>query len=185
VDHPLRSRLIDAFRWIDLGPDVTHLVSDVSGWWRDHTLLAGIGPALGDLFRSARPQVVVAPETGGFLVGPLVATSLGAGFVEAYKNTRTRQIADVVRWRQIEPDYRDRTLSLGIRARHLSPGDRVLVVDDWADTGAQLTALRELIQDLGAEYLGAAVIVDGCDRPAREALNVRGLLSRSDLVGPD
>jgi hypothetical protein len=28
----------------------------------------------------------------------------------------------------------------------------------------------------------AVVIVDGCDRPAREALNVRGLLSRSDLA---
>jgi adenine phosphoribosyltransferase len=182
VDHPLRSRLIDAFRWVDLGPDVTHLVSDVSGWWRDHTLLAGIGPALGDLFRCAHPEVVVAPETGGFLVGPLVATSLGAGFVEAYKSTRSRKIADEVLWRQTGRDYRDRTLGLGIRTRHLSPGDRVLVVDDWADTGAQLTALREVIQDAGAEYLGAAVIVDGCDQPTREALNVRGLLSRTDLA---
>jgi adenine phosphoribosyltransferase len=182
VDHPLSSRLIDAFRWIDPGPDVTHLVSDVSGWWRDRTLLAGIGPALGDLFRSARPEVVVSPETGGFLVGPLVAASLGAGFVEAYKNTRTRQIADVMRWRLTAPDYRDRTLSLGIRARHLSPGDRVLVVDDWADTGAQLAALRKLIQDAGAEYVGAAVIVDGCDGSTGEALNIRGLLTRSDLA---
>jgi adenine phosphoribosyltransferase len=103
---------------------------------------------------------------------------LGVGFVEAYKDTRTRQIADDVRWRTTRPDYRDRTLGLGIRARHLAPTDRVLVVDDWADTGAQVTALKEVIESLNATYLGAAVIVNDCPDPA---LGIRGLLSPEDL----
>lgn len=179
--HLLTTRLIDAFRWVDLGPESSHLVSDVSGWWRDPLVLGGIGAALADLFRAERPTVVIAPEKGGFIVGPLVAAALGSGFVEAYKSTRTRKIADQVLWRSTDPDYRGRQLGLGVRARHLGPDDRVLLADDWAETGAQLVALQCLVRDAGAQYLGAAVIVDGCPQPARAALRLRGLLRRTDL----
>lgn len=177
----LLSRLVAAFRWVDLGPDSTHLVSDVSGWWRDPEIVAAIGPALAGLFRDEQPTLVAAPEKGGFIIGPLVATALGAGFVEAYKNTRTRQIADRLVWRPTGPDYRGRELSLGVRARHLGAGERVLLVDDWADTGAQLVALRQAVLDCGAEYTGAAVIVDGCPAHVRDLLGLRSLLRSPDL----
>lgn len=178
---PLAARLVDTFRWVDLGPDSTHLVSDISGWWRDPVVLASIGPALADLFRDVRPTVVISPEKGGFVVGPLVAAALGAGFIEAYKSTRTRRIADQLVWRSTGLDYRGRELSLGVRARHLSAQERVLLVDDWADTGAQLVALRQLVLDIGAAYLGAAVIVNGCAEPICEQLRLRSLLRRADL----
>lgn len=178
---PLATRLVDAFRWVDLGPGSTHAVSDMSGWWRDPGVLSSVGPALADLFRADRPTVVVAPEKVGFIVGPLVAATLGVGFVEAYKNTRTRQIADRVVWRSTGPDYRSRELQLGVRARHLGAGDRVLLVDDWADTGAQLVALQQIVLAVGASYVGAAVIVDGCPNPVRKQLDLRSLLRTPDL----
>jgi adenine phosphoribosyltransferase len=182
VPHPpLAGRLVDAFRWVDLGPDSTHLVSDVSGWWRDPFVLSSIGPALGGLFRDDRPTAVLSPEKGGFIVGPLVASALGVGFVEAYKSTRTRQIADQLVWRSTGLDYRGRELSLGVRARHVSAEERVLLVDDWADTGAQLVALRQLVLDVGASYVGSAVIVNGCAEPVCEQLGLRSLLRRTDL----
>jgi adenine phosphoribosyltransferase len=182
VPHPpLAARLVDAFRWVDLGPDSTHLVSDVSGWWRDPSVLTAVGPALAALFRDDRPTVVVSPEKGGFIIGPLVASALGVGFVEAYKSTRTRQIADQLVWRSTGLDYRGRELSLGVRARHLSAEERVLLVDDWADTGAQLVALRQLVLDVGASYVGAGVIVNGCAEPVCNQLGMRSLLRRTDL----
>jgi adenine phosphoribosyltransferase len=178
---PLAARLVDAFRWVDVGPDSTHLVSDTSGWWRDPSVLSAIGPALAELFRGDRPTVVVSPEKVGFIVGPLVASALGVGFVEAYKSTRTRQIADRLVWRSTGPDYRGRELRLGVRVRHLAAQDRVLLVDDWADTGAQLAALRQLVLDVGASYLGAAVIVSDCPEPVCRRLRLRSLLRGTDL----
>ena len=169
-----------AFRWVDPGPDATHEVSDTSGWWRDPELLAGLGPALAALFADAAPTVVVGPETSGFLLGPLVARELGAGFVEAYKNGRGR-VADRMLRRTTAPDYKGRSLTLSIRARHLGGGDRVLVVDDWAVTGAQLAALRALVADAGAGYVGAALVVDGCPPAVGADLAVRSLLRGTDL----
>ncbi|HZN20635.1 MAG TPA: phosphoribosyltransferase family protein [Micromonosporaceae bacterium] len=176
----LRIRLVDAFRWVDPDDDGAHLVSDASGWWRSAAILRDLGPALAALFDSAGPTVVLAPETSGFLVGPLVARELGVGFVEAYKDGRGL-VADRVLARHAPTDLRGRAVTLSVRARHLSAADRVLVVDDWAETGAQLSALRNLVLDAGATYLGAAVVVDGCDGRTRQVLRLRGLISRVDL----
>lgn len=172
----LRDRLRSAFRWTDPGTD--YLVSDRSGWWRDPAILGGLGPALADLFRAERPTVVVSPEVTGFLLGPLVAAALGAGFVEAYRAGARRPIAEPMRWVAVPADHRGQNQHLGVRAELLRPGDRVLVVDDWAATGAQARALRSLIGD---GYVGTAVIVDECPPSVTGELSIRGLLTGADL----
>lgn len=174
----LRDRLRSAFRWTDPGPGSDYSVSDRSGWWRDPQILAGLGDGLADLFRADRPTVVVAPEVTGFLLGPLVARALGAGFVEAYRAGARRAIAEAMTWARVPADHRGETQHLGVRHELIHPDDRVLVVDDWAATGAQVRALRSL---LGDRYLGAAVIVDECPPAVRAELTVRSLLTGDDL----
>ncbi|MFY1688777.1 phosphoribosyltransferase family protein [Plantactinospora sp. WMMB782] len=177
----LSRRLVGAFRWTDPGPESTHLVSDVSGWWRDPQLLAGLGPALAEPFRAAPPTVVVAPEVTGLLLGPLVATALGAGFVPAYKNTGQRRIAEPTTWAWTGYDYRERRLALGVRDRHLGPGDRVLVVDDWLASGAQVRALHEIATRRGATVLGTACLVAAAPPETLAELRVTHLLTEADL----
>jgi adenine phosphoribosyltransferase len=178
----LRKRLIHAFRWIDPGPESSHLVSDMSGWWRDAEILAALGPALADLYRSSRPTVVVSPEVTGYLLGPLVATALGVGFTAGHKEGADRQIAEPVTWARTAPDYRERTLGLGVRSRLIGPADRVLVVDDWVTTGAQVRALYEVARTLGAEPVGCAALVADCNAAVTARLGIRSLLTSTDLV---
>lgn len=174
----IRDRLRAAFRWTDPGDGSGYLVSNRSGWWRDPSILACVGDALADLFRDERPTVVVAPEVTGFLVGPLVARALGAGFVEAYRAGARRPIAEPMTWAEVPADHRGQKQHLGVRDGLTVPGDRVLVVDDWAATGAQVRALRTL---LGDAYVGTAVIVDECPAPVSRDLTIRGLLTAADL----
>jgi adenine phosphoribosyltransferase len=174
----LSDRLRSAFRWTDPGDGTGYLVSNRSGWWRDPLILSGLGGALGALFAAERPTVVVSPEVTGFLVGPLVASALGAGFVEAYRAGVRRPIAEPMRWATVSSDHRGEKQRLGVREGLITPDDRVLVVDDWAATGAQIRALRDLV---GGTYVGAAVIVDECPAEVATALTVRGLLTGDDL----
>lgn len=177
----LRDRLRAAFRWTDPGPDSEVLVSDRSGWWRDPAILDELGSALGGLFPEASPTVVVAPEVTGFLVGPLVARALGVGFVEAYRAGVRRPIAEPMTWVDVPADHRGDPQRLGVRTRLIASGDRVLVVDDWAATGAQAKALSELVTVLGAAVVGTAVIVDECPRTVAAELGIRSLLGEADL----
>ncbi|MEU1966172.1 phosphoribosyltransferase family protein [Micromonospora sediminicola] len=177
----LSRRLVELFRWIDPGPDSTHLVSDLSGWWRDPAVLAEVGPALAALFPDARPTVVVAPEVTGLLLGPLVAVAAGAGFVPAYKDGGERHRVGAMRWAETPPDHRGRRLRVGVDDRRLEPGDRVLLVDDWVDTGAQLDALHRVVRDAGAVVVGTAALVATCPPEVAARLRLRALLGGDRL----
>ncbi|GAA3343990.1 phosphoribosyltransferase family protein [Amorphoplanes nipponensis] len=177
----LRDRLRAGFRWTDPGPGTDLLVSDRSGWWRDPVVLDRLGPGLAGLFPDATPTVVVSPEVTGFLVGPLVARALGVGFVEAYRAGARLPIAEPMTWAAVPADHRGVEQRLGVRTRLVGPADRVLVVDDWAVTGAQARGLRTLIAALGATLIGTAVIVDECPPEVAAELGIRGLLTGADL----
>jgi adenine phosphoribosyltransferase len=180
VDGELRRRLAAAYvtrqdRYDRWG------YADITGWWRDPGLLRDLGPALGDLY-DERPTVVIGPQSRGALVGALTATALGVGFVEARKEIA--QATDSDRWvqRTTGPDYRDRHVVFGFRRGLVRPGDRVLMVDDWADTGATARVVRALVDDCEAHWIGVACIVDGlADARLRHDLPLRGLLDLRTL----
>jgi len=176
----LRQRLKETFAWVgDAGTSSTG--ADRSGWVRDPQVVAGIGQALAGLFPDASPTIVFAPQSSGYLYGPLVAQSTGAGFVGA---SRKRPLADSDTWLVATTplDYAGRNMELGFRASLMTGSDRVLVVDDWADTGGQLLALKALVEMSGARYMGAAVIVDALtDHNVRRNIGLRSLLNRRDL----
>ncbi|MEV4540256.1 phosphoribosyltransferase [Micromonospora echinaurantiaca] len=177
----LSERLAELFRWIDPGPGASHLVSDVSGWWRDPDVLARLGPALVEPFRAARPTVVVSPAVTGFLLGPLAATALGVGFVPAHKPGDGRLPAGPLTWAQSPPDFRGRRVDLAVRDHALDRTDRVLVVDDWVATAAQVRAIYEICAARGAEPVGTATVVLDCAPEVAAELRIRGLVTADAL----
>jgi adenine phosphoribosyltransferase len=145
-------------------------------------LLSRLGPALADLFSEVQPNVVIATQSRGTLIGALVATHLSVGLIEIRKDDGPTADSDAWRQRTTPPDYQDRHLTLGFPKRLLSSGERVLFVDDWIDTGGQAIGALGLVQDSGAEWLGAAVIVDDLtDTRLRRDLGVRSLLRGRDV----
>jgi adenine phosphoribosyltransferase len=111
------------------------------------------------------------------MLGALTAAALGVGFVEIRKNNS--QATDSDRWvqRTTGPDYQDRHVVFGFRHGLIKAGDRVLMVDDWADTGATALVVRALVRDCDAHWIGAACIVDAlCNAHLRHDLPLRSLL---------
>lgn len=180
-DAAFSQRVRDTFRWV-YDPERDINGADVTGWWRDAEVLAGIGPALARLADDTEPEVVLAPQSRGSLLGALVATHLGVGLIELRKEPAT--IADTDTWLSAvtPPDYRDRNLAMGIRAKLLAPGTRVLFVDDWVDTGGQLQAAHAIVSKARAHWCGAAVIIDALtDARLRRDRSIRALFNLRDL----
>ncbi|WP_241705530.1 adenine phosphoribosyltransferase [Leifsonia shinshuensis] len=177
----IRSRLRSTFQWIGDRTDAGFR-ADVTGWWRDATILGEIGAGLAALFGDADPTVVMGTQSRGSILGVLTALHLGVGFAEVRKEPSPSADSDAWWTTATAPDYRDRHLDLGLRRSRLRSGDRVLFVDDWIDTGAQASACRRLVDLSGASWLGGAVVVDGLGEPAlRRRLTIRSLLHIRDL----
>jgi adenine phosphoribosyltransferase len=177
----VRERLRDAFVWRGDRTD-DQFLADITGWWRDAHLRTDLVKALATLIMPAQPTVLLGPQSRGAMLAALVARELDIGMIEVRKDPE--QLADSDAWvtRTTPPDYRDRHLSLGFRRGLLDSGDRVVLVDDWIETGGQATAGQALVEAVGATWAGAVVIVDGLtDSRIRRKLQLRSLLHVRDL----
>lgn len=119
-----------------------------------------------DHFREARVDVVVGIEARGYMIGAPVAYALGAGFVPVRKpgklpgKTYTEEYA---------LEYG--TNALQIHADAVGHGQRVLVVDDLLATGGTIAATLRLLQKLGANVVGTAVLIELAGLNGRAALD--------------
>jgi len=175
----LKRRLADAFSWWSDGESS---YADPSGWWQDGSLLRDTAAALGGLHEGVTPTVVAGVEATGFILGTAVAMTLGLGFVEVRKDERRplRSWENVLRV-TTPPDYVQRDLVLQVNRARVSPGDRVLLVDEWLRTGAQATAARDLVEMAGASFVGVSVIVADTSADVRRSLNIRSLIRKHEL----
>ena len=169
------ARVVGAFRWVD-----GH--SDLSGILRDPFLMEHLGPALAEPFADCDISVVAAVEAKGFVLGALVATHLRRGLVLIRKETAFMPGAR--REVRTAPDWRGRELLLRIRTGLIRPGDHVLLVDDWIETGAQAKAVSRLVGEEGADLVGVAVVIEDIriDPSVRRRLNVVGLVNSAELA---
>jgi adenine phosphoribosyltransferase len=118
-------------------------------------------------FRGHRVDVVVGPESRGFIFGTAVATALSAGFVPVRKPGKLPG-----KTRSIEYALEYGTDQLHVHVDAVQPGMRVLLVDDLLATGGTLAASAKLLgrEGLGAEIVGASVLIELAFLDARAGL---------------
>jgi len=173
--------MAELFEW-KVSPETGREYFNLFAWWRDPDVVAGVGALLAEPFLPASPNVVVGPSASGHLTGVLTAASLGVGFCPVRKDPAPSFDSDP--WVKVTspPDYKDRHLELGLPKGLIRPGDRVLAVDDLIDTGGQLLAMQRLVDEIGATWIGASVLIDNLkeSRPRRQ-LNLKSVFHIRDL----
>ena len=145
--------------------------ADVMGLFADGGFLERAAAALAAPFGDAGVTKVPAVEARGFVVGSAVAVRLGVGFVPIRKAGSIHPGPKAER--RTAPDWRGRESVLQIQRAPLRARDRVLLVDDWVETGSQAITALALIGDCGASYAGMSVLVDQLSRGVRERLTFR------------
>jgi orotate phosphoribosyltransferase len=106
---------------------------------QDPSTAAALGAAVASRARALTPAVVLSPALGGVIVGHEVARALGV--------------------RAIFAERQEGRLTLR-RGFQLSPGERVLVVEDVVTTGLSTRETMDVARAAGAQVVGAASLVD-------------------------
>lgn len=110
-------------------------------------------------------DIVMGLEARGFIVGPPVALELGAGFVPARKAGKLPASVHSVPYGL---EYGSDELQTHRDA--ISPGDRVLIIDDVLATGGTIDAARQLIDAADADPVAAIVALEIADLNGRDNL---------------
>ena len=147
--------------------DITPLLSDPSGLSLAVELMA-------NPWRDHRPDLVVGAESRGFIFGTALAQSLSCGFVPVRKPGKLHYETVSVEY---ELEYGTDTLEMHKDA--ITPGQKVLLVDDLIATGGTAKAACDLIERLGGQVLGLVVLIELEELKGRDlmgAVEVHSLL---------
>ena len=112
-----------------------------------------------------RPDAVVGPEARGFIFGPLLAAKLGVGFIPVRRSGKLPAST-----RQVEYNLEYGTNSLEMHDDAISPGQRIVVIDDLLATGGTVAACVELTEAAGAEVVGSLFVIELIGLGGRERL---------------
>ena len=158
--------------------DLKKFIADVPNFPSEGILFRDITPLLqnGEAFKYACDQIalfaqevganiIVGPESRGFIFGCPVATKLNIGFAPVRKPGKLPRA-------QIKEEY---TLEYGsntlcMHLDSIKPGDKVLIIDYLLATGGTLNATCNIVKKLGGEVVGISCLIE------LEALNGRELL---------
>ena len=139
--------------------DITTLMKDAQG-------LATVIEGLQSGVNPADVDVVLGIEARGFFFAPVVAHSLGKGFIPVRKPKKLPAATESV---QYALEYGFDTLEIHKDA--IQPGQRVLIVDDVLATGGTAAAVAQLVEKLGGKVAGLAFVIELDFLNGREKLN--------------
>jgi adenine phosphoribosyltransferase len=105
--------------------------------------------------RPRSPDLVLGAEARGFIFGGALAFALDAGFVPARKPGK-------LPWDTVEASYELEygTDALQVHNDAITPGARVVVLDDVLATGGTAQAKVDLVRRLGGEVVGALFVIE-------------------------
>ncbi|MEL7466058.1 MAG: phosphoribosyltransferase family protein [Pseudomonadota bacterium] len=129
--------------------------------WLDPTSIYINGEAFHDLLDDLvadldgiECDVVGGLDAMGFVLGAALATRLGVGFLPIRKAGKLCVDTDSASF----SNYSGRTQDMEMRKPAFAPGTRVLLVDQWVETGGTMEGAIALVEQQGGEVAGLVAI---------------------------
>ena len=138
--------------------DITTILQDPDGL---HLAIDGI---LRDL-EGVDFDVVVGPESRGFIFGMPIAYNLHKAFIPVRKKGKLPRETVSAKY-----DLEYGTAEIEIHKEDLRPGMKVVIIDDLIATGGTVEAAVKLAESLGAEVVKIAFVMELAGLKGRERL---------------
>lgn len=140
----------------------------------DIKLFEEIGKEFKRRFSDAQVNKILTIEASGIGIACVVAQYFDVPVVFA-KKTKTKNIAGDVYTSQVESFTHGRVYDIIVSKEFLGEGDRVLLIDDFLANGKALEGLAALVQDSGAQLVGAGIVIEKGFQVGGEVIRSKGI----------
>ena len=110
-------------------------------------------------------NIVIGPESRGFIFGMPIAYNLQKAFVPIRKKGKLPCETASIKY-----DLEYGSAEIEIHKRSIKPGDKVVIVDDLMATGGTAEAMIKLIEGLGGEVVEVLCLIELMGLKGREKL---------------
>ena len=139
---------------------------DVTTLFKDAQILKEIVDGVSEMYKNKGITKVVAIESRGFILGPLLAVRLNAGFIPIRKPGK---LPAAVFEESYQKEYG--TDKIQIHQDAISPDDVVLLHDDLLATGGTMQAAVRLIEKFNPKKIYVDFLIELTDLKGREGFD--------------
>lgn len=140
----------------------------------DVNLFHEIGKEFRRRFEGEEINKILTIEASGIGIACVVAEVFNVPVVFA-KKTQTKNIAGDVYTTKVESFTHGRVYDIIVAKEFLGKEDKVLIIDDFLANGKALEGLVKLIQESGAELVGAGIVVEKGFQVGGDLIRSRGI----------
>ena len=109
-----------------------------------------------DIYRG-KADYIAALEGSGFILGSMLSRELGIGFIPIAKRPEDEKWSEEY-YRSVYVNHKNEPCALAVRKDLLSGGPRILIVDNWIETGATVECIRHIMEDAEAKVAGIVTL---------------------------
>lgn len=140
----------------------------------DITLFAEIGKEFKRRFANETVTKILTIEASGIGIACIAAQYFDVPVVFAKKN-KTKNIAGDVYTGKVESFTHGRSYDIIVSKEFLNENDKILLIDDFLANGSALLGLASLVEQAGAELVGAGIVIEKGFQPGGAMLREKGI----------
>ena len=146
----------------------------------DPELIRAIGREFASRFAGLGVTKILTIEASGIAVALMAGLEMGVPVLFA-KKRRARTQSDAVYAAPVTSYTRNETVEIYVSERYLSPGDTVLILDDFLAMGEATGGLISLVRQAGSALAGVGIVVEkgfqeGGRRLREQGVNLQSLV---------
>ena len=139
----------------------------------DFTLMKEIGQVFADTFHESGITKVVTIEASGIAPALYVAEQLDVPMIFA-KKAKNITMNEGILTAEVYSFTKQVTSTVSIAGKFLSPGDKVLIIDDFLANGQAAKGLIQIIEQAGATVEAVGIVIEKSFQDGRELLEKSG-----------
>lgn len=121
---------------------------DITPLFSDQKVFSNLIKDLSTPFANKKIDKIVGLDALGFVIGGAIASSLKIGFVPVRKEGKLPSPKESLIQAKVK-DYSNKEVVFEMNKNSIKKGEKIAIVDDWIETGAQIKAAIELIEKQG------------------------------------
>jgi len=142
----------------------------------DSSIALEIGGIIAARYYDLQPHFVLTMETKGIPIALMTAKMLDIPLVIARRDSRAYE-GSAVKINYIAGGGNERIETMALARRAVAPGQRALIVDDFAKGGGTLRGMVDLMREFQTEVVGISVLITTAVPEIKRVDNVHSLIT--------
>jgi xanthine phosphoribosyltransferase len=158
----------------DIRPGGVVIVSNFLNHRMDISLIDEMSKEFYRLFKDTKPTLILTIEASGIGIACLAARYFGVDVLFA-KKSQGKNVTGETYSSVVRSFTKGTVFDVRVDKNYISKDDRVLIIDDFLADGEALRGLIDIVNQAGAEVVGAGICIEKAFQPGGDKIRKAGI----------